>query len=162
MLKSYQVGTLELRSLVEPIRRILRRVRGHFIQASAEAIEFSDKLVEVSQTINGEVRNFYLPYDKLVVGVGSKTNTHGVDGLENCHFLKSVEDARAIRRQVITNFERAVLPTTSDDERRKLLSFVICGGGPTGVEFAAELYDFMNEDLIKQVITLFFGELQSG
>jgi NADH dehydrogenase len=45
--------------------------------------------------------------------------------------------------------ELACLPTTSDKERRRLLSFVICGGGPTGVEFAAELYDLLNEDLMK-------------
>jgi NADH dehydrogenase len=40
------------------------------------------------------------------------------------------------------------LPTTTDEERRRLLSFVVCGGGPTGVEFAAELYDMLNEDLV--------------
>ena len=45
------------------------------------------------------------------------------------------------------NLERACLPSTSDEERRRLLSFVICGGGPTGVEFAAELFDLLNEDL---------------
>lgn len=44
--------------------------------------------------------------------------------------------------------ELACLPTTSDEERRRLLSFVICGGGPTGVEFAAELFDLLNEDLL--------------
>ena len=83
--------------------------------------------------------------------IGSQTNTHGVEGLEHCHFLKSIGDARLIRRTVIDNFERACLPCTSDEERKKLLSFVICGGGPTGVEFAAELYDMLNEDLVKQV-----------
>lgn len=44
--------------------------------------------------------------------------------------------------------ELACLPTTSDEERKRLLSFVICGGGPTGVEFAAELFDLLNEDLL--------------
>jgi NADH dehydrogenase FAD-containing subunit len=41
--------------------------------------------------------------------------------------------------------ELACLPTTSDEERRRLLSFVVCGGGPTGVEFAAELFDLLND-----------------
>jgi NADH dehydrogenase len=50
---------------------------------------------------------------------------------------------------VIRNLESACLPTTTDEERRRLLSFVVCGGGPTGVEFAAELYDMLNEDLIE-------------
>ena len=71
MLPSATVGTLELRSLLEPIRRIVGRVHGHFLKANAEDVEFSEKLVEVSQvTREGERRHFYLPYDKLVIGVG--------------------------------------------------------------------------------------------
>lgn len=49
------------------------------------------------------------------------------------------------------NLELASLPTTTPDERKKLLSFVVCGGGPTGVEFAAELADMMAEDVLKYV-----------
>lgn len=78
---------------------------------------------------------------------GSTTNSHGVKGLENCHFLKTVEDARDIRNGILQNLEAACMPTTSDEERRRLLSFVVSGGGPTGVEFAAELFDLLNEDL---------------
>ncbi|KAH6676625.1 hypothetical protein B0J14DRAFT_358064 [Halenospora varia] len=148
MLPSATVGTLEFRSLVEPIRRIVSRVKGHFIRASAENIEFSEKLVEISQKDQaGKEVRFYLPYDKLVIGVGSTTNSHGVKGLENCHFLKDIDDAQKIRNQILTNLEYGCLPTTSDDERRRLLSFVVCGGGPTGVEFAAELFDLLNEDI---------------
>ena len=61
--------------------------------------------------------------------------------------MKSIDDARNIRNRILQNLERAVLPTTSDEERRRLLSFVVSGGGPTGVEFAAELFDMLNEDL---------------
>lgn len=72
LLPSATVGTLELRSLTEPVRRIVARVRGHFLQAKAESVDFSEKLVEVSQTLpNGETRSFYLPYDKLVIAVGT-------------------------------------------------------------------------------------------
>lgn len=148
MLPSATVGTLELRSLVEPIRRIVGRVRGHFIRASAEEVDFTSKLVEISQKdATGKDQRFYLPYDKLVIGVGSTTNPHGVKGLENCHFLKDIDDARKIRNTVLSNLEASCLPTTTDEERRRLLSFVVCGGGPTGVEFAAELFDLLNEDL---------------
>ena len=68
-------------------------------------------------------------------------------GLDHCHFLKDIEDARLIKNKVIQNLEQASLPTTADEERRRLLSFVVSGGGPTGVEFAAELFDMLNEDL---------------
>ncbi|KAK3687232.1 hypothetical protein B0T22DRAFT_122822 [Podospora appendiculata] len=148
MLPSATVGTLELKSLVEPIRNIMQRVRGHFVRASAEDVDFSARLVEVSQLdCNGKQTNFYIPYDKLVIAVGSITNPHGVKGLENCHFLKDINDARKIRNKIVQNLELACLPTTNDEERKRLLSFVVSGGGPTGVEFAAELFDLLNEDL---------------
>jgi NADH dehydrogenase len=160
MLPSATVGTLEMRSLVEPIRRIISRVHGHYLRAEAQDVEFSHKLVEVSQTdARGEEVRFYVPYDKLVVAVGSVTNPHGVQGLENCHFLKDINDAREIRNHVMKNLELACLPTTSDFERRRLLSFVVSGGGPTGVEFAAELFDLLNEDLSKRFPKLLRNEI---
>lgn len=54
-----------------------------------------------------------------------------------------------IRQTVIDCFERASLPSVSEEEKKKLLSFVCVGGGPAGVEFAAELHDFVKEDLAK-------------
>ena len=160
MLPSATVGTLEMRSLVEPIRRIVSRVRGHFLRASAEDVEFSHKLVECSQQdAQGNEVRFYVPYDKLVIAVGSVTNPHGVKGLENCFFLKDINDARMIRNQVIKNMELACLPTTSDDERKRLLSFVVSGGGPTGVEFAAELFDLLNEDLTRRFPRILRNEI---
>ncbi|KAI1266066.1 hypothetical protein F5Y18DRAFT_36248 [Xylariaceae sp. FL1019] len=160
MLPSATVGTLEFRSLVEPIRRILSRVNGHYLRATAEDVEFSHKLVEVSQTdAYGKEVRFYVPYDKLVVGVGSVTNPHGVKGLENCYFLKDINDARMIRNQVMRNLELACLPTTDDSERKRLLSFVVSGGGPTGVEFAAELFDLLNEDLTRRFPRLLRNEI---
>ena len=160
MLPSATVGTLELRSLVEPIRRILARVNGHFIRARAEDVDFSHKMVEVSQTdANGKDIRFYVPYDKLVIAVGSTTNPHGVKGLENAFFLKDINDARKIRNQVIQNFELANLPTCPDEERKRLLSFCVSGGGPTGVEFAAELFDLLNEDLTRHFPRLLRNEI---
>lgn len=160
MLPSATVGTLEMKSLVEPIRRILARVKGHFIRGKAEDVCFSERLVEVSHVdAKGNPVHFYVPYDKLVLAVGSQTNPHGVKGLDNCFFLKDIRDARLIRNQIIQNLELACLPTTSDEERRRLLSFVVSGGGPTGVEFAAELYDLLNEDLTKHFPKLLRNEI---
>lgn len=71
MLPSATVGTLELRSLVEPVRRIVQRVRGHFLKAEAVEVELSEQLLEVAQEdASGQKKHFYLPYDKLVIGVG--------------------------------------------------------------------------------------------
>ncbi|KAK4232418.1 putative mitochondrial external NADH-ubiquinone oxidoreductase 2 precursor [Podospora fimiseda] len=160
MLPSATVGTLGLRSLVEPIRRVIAGVRGRFVRAKAEDVDFSARLVEVSQVdCHGVDQRFYVPYDKLVIGVGSVTNPHGVKGLEHCHFLKDIDDARQIRNKVIQNLELACLPTTTDEDRKRLLSFVVSGGGPTGVEFAAELYDLLNEDLIQMFPRLLRNEI---
>lgn len=65
------------------------------------------------------------------------------------HLMQELEDAQKIRRTVIDCFERASLPTLSEEERKRILHFVVVGGGPTGVEFAAELHDYVNEDLVK-------------
>ena len=87
-----------------------------------------------------------VPHSWLIIP-GSTSNPHGVKGLEHCNYLKTIDDARLIKNKILQNLEQACLPTTSDEERRRLLSFVVCGGGPTGVEFAAELYDMLSEDL---------------
>lgn len=63
--------------------------------------------------------------------------------------MQEIDDAQKIRKNVIESFEKASLPNLSDEERQKILHFVIVGGGPTGVEFAAELHDFVNEDVVK-------------
>ncbi|OZJ02904.1 hypothetical protein BZG36_04919 [Bifiguratus adelaidae] len=152
LLPSATVGTLDLRSLCEPIRKILKRVAGHYLEATATDIDFDRKLVEVrtkgtDPTDPSSAKSFYVPYDKLVIAVGSTSQTHGVDGLEHTYQLKTILDARAMKRKVLDNFEKASLPTTSPEERKQLLSFVVCGGGPTGVEYAAELFDMISEDL---------------
>ncbi|KAF9096076.1 hypothetical protein BGX23_011992 [Mortierella sp. AD031] len=146
--KKFHVTVVSPTSLIEPIRRLLARLGGYYLEGRAEDVDFENQLVEVSGINGSEGRTFYVPYDKLVIAVGSESMTHGVEGLEHCNFLKSITDARDIRKKVMENFEKASLPTTTEEERRQLLSFVICGGGPTGVEFAAELYDFLNEDLV--------------
>ncbi|CAI2168134.1 14686_t:CDS:10 [Funneliformis geosporum] len=148
LLPSATVGTLETRSLLEPIRCIARGISAHFLEAKASEICFNEKLIEVVPADDSS-EPFYIPYDKLVIAVGSLSSTYGIEGIKYCHFLKTINDARRIRKTIMDNFEKAALPITSPEERRRLLSFVVCGGGPTGVEFAAELYDFLTEDMVK-------------
>ncbi|KAA1469406.1 mitochondrial NADH dehydrogenase [Dentipellis sp. KUC8613] len=149
LLPSAAVGTVSVRSLIEPLRKVLARVHGQFINAKAVDLVMSERYLEIeTKHADGTTENIYLPYDKLIIAVGSVSSTHGVPGLENCFQLKTVADAQAIRRRILDNFETASLPTTTPEERRRLLSFVICGGGPTGVETAAEIYDLCQEDII--------------
>ncbi|OCH88794.1 nucleotide-binding domain-containing protein [Obba rivulosa] len=159
LLPSAAVGTVQIRSLVEPLRKIVARLRGHFLNAKAVDLVMSERLLEVeTEGVNGPQR-LYLPYDKLVIAVGSTSATHGVNGLEHCFQLKTTRDARLIRQRIIDNFEQASLPTTSPEERKRLLSFVVCGGGPTGVETAAEIYDLCQEDIMKYYPKICNGEV---
>ncbi|CAO2194901.1 unnamed protein product [Urochloa humidicola] len=155
LLPSVTCGTVEARSIVEPVRNIVRKRNGafRFWEAECFKIDPTNKKVhcrsDVGTNIDGN-GEFVVDYDYLIVSVGARPNTFNTPGVtENCHFLKEVEDAQNIRKSVLKCFERASLPNLSEEERKKNLHFVVIGGGPTGVEFAAELHDFVNEDLAK-------------
>ena len=94
-----------------------------------------------------------MDYDYLVLAAGANVNTFNTPGVEfgknNVYFMKDLEHARAIRNRVVRCFEEASLPTKSEEDKRRLLSFVIVGGGPVSVEFAGELYDMVRQDLVK-------------
>jgi NADH dehydrogenase FAD-containing subunit len=66
---------------------------------------------------------------------------------DGIYFLKHLYHARNIRNNIIDSFEKAAVPGTTDEERERLLSFVVVGGGPTSCEFVAELYDFATTDI---------------
>ncbi|KAJ9690292.1 hypothetical protein PVL29_012776 [Vitis rotundifolia] len=155
LLPSVTCGSVEARSIVEPIRNIVKKknVEIHFWEAECIKIDAENKKVYCKSSqdtnLNGE-EEFVVDYDYLVIAMGARANTFNTPGVvENCHFLKEVEDAQRIRRSVIDCFERASLPNLTDEERKRILHFVVVGGGPTGVEFSAELHDFVNEDLVK-------------
>ncbi|PON91873.1 Parvalbumin [Trema orientale] len=155
LLPSVTCGTVEARSIVEPVRNIVRKkkVDVQFVEAECIKIDAKNKKVYCRSNLNNNLNGqeeFVVDYDFLVIGIGANVNTFNTPGvMENCHFLKEVEDAQKIRRTVIDCFERASLPTLSDEEKKRILHFAVVGGGPTGVEFAAELHDFVNEDLVK-------------
>lgn len=91
-----------------------------------------------------------VPYDKLVVAVGAYSQTFGIEGVrQHANFLRDIGDARKIRLRVLAIFEQCTSPAMSDETRRKLLHFAIVGGGPTGIEYAAELHDLIHDDLSK-------------
>lgn len=167
MLPSVTVGTLEPRSIVEPVRNFVTAHEKAVPECSitfseAEAIKVDPekkviKCVDASPVkpeesfLKEEDYEFDIPYDVLVLGVGATTNTFGTPGaVENCLFLKSIADALKIRSAVVDCFETATVAFTSSAPRseiERLLSFVVVGAGPTGVEIAAELRDFILDNL---------------
>ncbi|MGB9696042.1 MAG: FAD-dependent oxidoreductase [Ignavibacteria bacterium] len=145
LLPQTTVGTIEFRSIIEPVRN-LQKIR--FIQSECKTIRPDNKSVICEDTDTKKIFSLY--FDVLVIAVGEVTNTYGIPGVwENALFLKELSDARKIRNKVIDCFENASLPELSETEKQKHLTFVVCGGGPTGVEFVAELHDFI-EDVKKK------------
>ncbi|KAJ4871104.1 External alternative NAD(P)H-ubiquinone oxidoreductase B1 [Raphanus sativus] len=155
LLPSVTCGTVEARSIVESVRNITKKKNGEIELWEADCVKIdpANNKVRCQPVFKDDPeasQEFSLDYDYLVIAVGAQVNTFGTPGvLENCHFLKEVEDAQRIRRGVIDCFEKAILPGLTEEQRRTKLHFVIVGGGPTGVEFAAELHDFIEEDITK-------------
>ncbi|KAK4561031.1 hypothetical protein LTR86_004986 [Recurvomyces mirabilis] len=173
LLASTSTGTLEFRTALEPVRR--RNATATFFQGWADSVDLEKKELEIEEAVedpmqsmaliggqdepndgsNKQVRKekgklFRMKYDKLIVTVGCYSQTFNTLGVkENAYFLKDVGDARRIRNRFLSCFETAALPTTSPKMREQLLNFAVVGGGPTGIEWSAELHDIITEDMAK-------------
>ncbi|HSK81062.1 MAG TPA: FAD-dependent oxidoreductase [Thermoanaerobaculia bacterium] len=144
LLPSATAGSVEFRSILEPARRRLQGVR--VIEGSADSVDWETRQVSCVGAVSGE--RFTIPFDLLVVAVGAAVADYGVPGVKE-HTLKlaSVEDARAVRRGILEQFARAEIPGLTPEQIRQRLTFVICGGGPTGVEVAAEIHDLIHQEI---------------
>ncbi|KAK9897980.1 FAD/NAD(P)-binding domain-containing protein [Cystobasidium minutum MCA 4210] len=152
LLPSVTVGTLESRSIIEPTRFITRhKTRAvEFYEGEASSIDLSNKTITISDNseIKGAIQETTLPYDYLVVNIGAANQTFGIKGVEeNACFLKEAWDAEKIRTRLMDCIETATFKGQSQEEINRLLHMVVVGGGPTGVEYAAELHDFLTDDL---------------
>jgi NADH dehydrogenase len=128
---------------VNPLRKLLKRVR--FFEGQVASIDLEKKTVFVTHTDGSHGHE--VPYDHLVLGLGSVTNFFGLPGLaENAFTMKSLGDALALRNRLIANLEAADFEC-ANGLRETLLTVVVAGGGFAGVETAAATYDFVREAL---------------
>ncbi|KAK5106602.1 hypothetical protein LTS08_000723 [Lithohypha guttulata] len=119
---------------------------------ASKLIPEEEKLFQLPESIHlkDRVPVFPVKYDKLIVAVGSYSQTFNTPGVrENAYFLKDVGDARRIRKRVLELFELCHMPFVTDETRSQLLHFVVVGGGPTGIEFAGNLSDLVRQDMSK-------------
>jgi len=140
----YQVATagLEPEQIAKPVRAILRGQRNFdFRMMEVSGVDFAQRRLETSAGP--------LAYDFLVLAPGGETNFFGLEAIERHGFgLKDIPDAVAIRNHVLTCFEHAMLEP--DPERRRAqLTFIVVGGGPTGVEMAGALSELIRLVLVK-------------
>ncbi|CAI5756005.1 unnamed protein product [Candida verbasci] len=174
LLPSVPTGTVDMKSIMEPVRSITRRCPGVVQYYEAEAIDIDPATntlkIQQSTTVHSghskdssnstspKIANEHnmdhitaeLHYDYLVVGVGSQPSTFGTPGVaENSTFVKEVSDSIRIKKKLIDLIEAANLLPKNDIERKRLLHVIVCGGGPTGVEAAGEIQDYIDQDLKK-------------
>ncbi|KAL1994393.1 hypothetical protein VTN49DRAFT_3062 [Thermomyces lanuginosus] len=156
LLPSCTTGLVEHRSIMEPVRNILRHKKAtvKYYEAEATKIDYENRVVHISDDseIKGDVSRTVVPFDMLVVAVGAENATFGIPGVkEHSCFLKEVGDAQKIRKRIMDCIETAVFKDQPEEEVKRLLHMVVVGGGPTGVEFAGELQDFFEQDLRKWI-----------
>lgn len=144
LLPSAVVGTVELRSILEPVRRRVRHAR--MIEATAEGVDWEARTVRCRSAVSDE--EVVVPFDLLVVAVGAAVADYGIPGVaEHALHLQDVTDARAIRSRILLQLASAELPGLPEEEVVRRLTFVVCGGGATGVEMAAEIHDLIEDEL---------------
>jgi NADH dehydrogenase len=158
MLPEVSSGMIETHHIVTPIRAFCKRAR--FYEANVESIDLENKQVIITNAIGDtmdlvRLNRHVLNYDYLVIGLGGETNFFGMQDLErNAFTLKTLEDAMILRNHVISMLEQAdIIEHDSNnnegdnDLRKSLMTFVVIGGGFSGVEAVGELNTFVQDSI---------------
>lgn len=152
MIHEVAVGNLLPSSITQSLRVLPQCCLGDFIEAEVESVDLDKRSVRYKQShsVDGDDSDFIegdIQYDFLVLASGSRTNYFGVSGArEYAMTLQSLDDARRMKNHILHRFEEAQV--TEDGEKKKeLMTFVIIGGGATGVELAGELSDLFTREL---------------
>jgi NADH:ubiquinone reductase (H+-translocating) len=140
MLPEVISGSIGLVDVVSPLRRLLPRTTIHV--RDVEAIDLGRRSVSLSPGFRPHTDA--IEYDHLVLALGAVTDFRGMRGLpEHALPFKDLADALRLRDHVIRALEEAAIEHHDEELRRSLLTFVVAGGGFSGVEVAAELNDFV-------------------
>lgn len=141
----YQVATgfLGINDVALPVRSLFQGARNiEVVMTEVTGVDTNGKRVLTEQQA--------YPYDYLVVATGARYHFFGHDGwAEHVQVLKTLEDAIGLRQQILTTFEQAELEA-DEMRRRKLLTYIVIGGGPTGVEMAGAIADVVNYALPRE------------
>jgi NADH:quinone reductase (non-electrogenic) len=130
---------IDSRNVAQPLRRALITSGASFRRAQLREINHENRTI----TVDGGVE---FPYDHLVISLGGQPNFFGIPGVEeHALTMRGIEDAEQIRNRVIERFEEVSLMRGEIPESK--LTFVVIGGGATGVETASELYNLVHEAL---------------
>ncbi|QKG57183.1 NAD(P)/FAD-dependent oxidoreductase [Hymenobacter sp. BRD128] len=151
----YQVatGALEADSIAYPIRKIFAGQQNFFYRMAD--VRGVIPVTNTVQTSVGDIR-----YDYLVLATGSLTNFFGIESIEkNAMQIKSIPNALNLRSFIFQNFEQALLET-DPEKQQALLTIVVVGGGPTGVEISGSLAEMRRHVLPKDYPELDLKKMQ--
>ena len=141
MLHEVAASDLEMNTIVNPLRKLLRRVKT--FTGNIEAINLERRCVAVTHGFDRHLHE--LPYDHLILALGSSTNFFGLPGLQDAALtIKTLDDAIELRNRLITHLEEANSECAAG-ERQPLLTFVVVGAGFAGVETLGGIHDFLRE-----------------
>jgi len=141
LLHEVATGSIFAENIVEPIRKVIGCCLANFYLSEVKKISLKDKWVETDSE--------KVPYDRLVIALGAETNFYNTPGADEfCYTLKDLRDALRLKNHFIGTFERAV-KEKRESLRRQMMHFVVIGGGPTGVELAAEMAEFFYDTFQK-------------
>ena len=151
MVPSVIPSNAELRHVAHSLRRILKPLGVEFFQSEVTGVDFEARRVKTAE------RDY--PFDYLVLAPGSRTTYFGTTGAEeNALDVKGLSDALRVRNHVIDRFEEAEhLDNRAPDD---LLTFVVVGGGPTGVEAASDTHDLIFDVLEDDYPNVDFGRVR--
>jgi NADH:ubiquinone reductase (H+-translocating) len=154
----YQVGSAELEpsQIAYPVRAILRRQPNvRFVMAEVTTVDTNRQQVQTADPHQPAIA-----YDYLIVASGSVARFFGIPGAAAHTFpLKTMEDGIRLRNQILRCFETAE-QEQDPDRRRRLLTFTIVGGGPTGIEYAGALAELIYNPLAKDYPGVNIDEVQ--
>jgi NADH dehydrogenase len=146
---AYQVatGALSAAEVAAPLRAVLKRqANARVVLAEVSGFDLERRQVVLDHLPNGR-RGEKLDYDTLVVGGGSRYSYFGHDDWRSyAPELKSLAGALDIRKRILTAFEAAEVES-DDEQQRSWLTFVVVGGGPTGVEMAGQIAELARDSL---------------
>ena len=141
MLHEVAASDLEMNTIINPLRKLLRRV--NTFTGNIETINLERRSVAVAHGFDRHLHE--LPYDHLIIALGSSTNFFGLPGLEDAALtIRTLDDAIELRNQLITHLEEANSECAAG-QRQPLLTFVVVGAGFAGVETLGGIHDFVRE-----------------
>ncbi len=150
MLPEVASGSVDIRHILTPIRTFCKRAR--FYEANVGSVDLKENKVQINYEIGSDdsIKKYeqVLEYDYLLVALGGETKFFGNEEISKYSFtMKTVSDAMTVKNHIIEMLERADVEHENEELKSRLMTFVVVGGGFSGVETIGEINDFIRESV---------------